>query len=147
MNMPVFFDSSALVAAYLKQHKFYSRARPWLQKAEQGVIEMAVCTHSLAEVFNTLTQPRYKAYLSDEFVRDSIIGHIEQKATLLSLSATDYLHTVDRLVDQKLRFKGIIYDGILAQAALNTGAERLLTFNPDDFTRFGGEIARIVHVP
>jgi predicted nucleic acid-binding protein len=42
---------------------------------------------------------------------------------------------------------GGIFDALIAQAALKSSADRLLTLNPKHFTRLDTAIADLVHVP
>ncbi|MEG4026474.1 hypothetical protein [Microcoleus sp. S13C4] len=42
---------------------------------------------------------------------------------------------------------GGIYDRLMAQAALKVGVDVLLTLNPNDFTRLGDDVRRLVQVP
>jgi predicted nucleic acid-binding protein len=42
---------------------------------------------------------------------------------------------------------GIIYDALIAQVALKSEVEILLTLNAKDFLRLGEEIAQLIQVP
>ncbi len=42
---------------------------------------------------------------------------------------------------------GGIFDALIAQAALKTEADRILTLNPNHFMRLSSEIAQLVEVP
>ena len=42
---------------------------------------------------------------------------------------------------------GTVYDALIAKAAQKSKVERLLTFNPDDFTRVWPDAEAILFVP
>lgn len=62
------------------------------------------------------------------------------------ITAEDYQATVSKMVSSSLPGGGI-YDGLIAQAALKAGVDVLLTLNPNDFTRLGDDVRRLVQVP
>lgn len=62
------------------------------------------------------------------------------------LTAEDYQATISRMVSLNLP-GGTIYDGLIACAAIKAGVDVLLTLNPNDFTRMGEDVARLVQVP
>ena len=42
---------------------------------------------------------------------------------------------------------GVIFDAVIAQAALKVEVDQLITFNPKDFRRLGEDVAVLVKVP
>lgn len=64
----------------------------------------------------------------------------------VALTVEDYEATVAKMVSLNLPGGGI-FDALIAQAALKAGVDVLLTLNPNDFTRLGDHIARLVQVP
>jgi predicted nucleic acid-binding protein len=69
-----------------------------------------------------------------------------EPATIVMLSAEDYRLTLQRMAELGVS-GGAIYDALIARAAHNAKAERLLTFNPDDFKRVWPEGAARVSAP
>jgi len=42
---------------------------------------------------------------------------------------------------------GGVFDGLIAQAALKADVDVLLSLNPNDLTRLGEDVARLVQMP
>ena len=136
----VLFDTSVLVAAIVEAHPAHERALPWLAQARSGTIEPFVAAHSTAETFAVLStmplSPRIGPGLARQLVRENVLS----VAKVVSLSARDYGAVIDELGDLDLA-GGVVYDALIARAAMKAKADRLLTLNPKDFRRVwpGGE--------
>ena len=72
--------------------------------------------------------------------------NIERKAKIVALTVSDYRGVVHELARLGLS-GGVVCDAIVAGSAAKAGVERLLTLNPDHFTRVWLEGADIVSVP
>ncbi len=132
--MKVLFDTSVLVAALVKPHPRHARALPWLKRAITGEIELVVGTHTLAELYSTLTSLPVKPRISPHAARRLIEENVEAIATIVVLSVEDYADTLTRSSNMGLA-GGVIYDALIARVGEVAKVERLLTFNVRDFRR------------
>ena len=144
--MKILFDTSVLVAAVVQPHPMHSRALPWLKRAKAGEYDFVVATHTLAELYAVLTTLPVKPRISSSTAWRLIQENIEGSAKIVSLSPSDYRHTIKRMADFGLN-GGIIYDAIIAKVAQKAGIERLMTFNADDFRRVWPEGEAVIYVP
>jgi len=91
-------------------------------------------THSLAEIYATLTAlPLARRILPDAALR-LIEANFSTRLTILALDASDYTHALRRVSTLGLA-SGIIYDALHLRAAENSGCERLYTYNLAHFNR------------
>ncbi len=139
--MKILFDTSVLVAALVDPHPQHHRAFPWLKKARKDEFELIVSAHSVAELYAVLStlpvSPRITPGMAWRLIHESV----EPYASIVSLSSSDYLTTIRRMSDLALS-GGAVYDAVIAKAAQKSGADRILTFNVNDFKRVwpeGGE--------
>ena len=110
-----------------------------------GEIEVFVSTHTIAELYSVLTRIPRKPRINPELAQQLIVENLSSFNKVV-LSAEDYQATVSKMVSLNLPGGGI-YDGLIAQAALKAGVDVLLTLNPNDFTRLGDDVRRLVQVP
>lgn len=143
--MKVLFDTSVIVAASLPQHPSHVPCFAQLQAAKTGQIEGYLSTHSLAEIYSVLTRMPSKPRMSPQDVR-LLIEHQLQYLKAISLEHTDYQVAIAQMSDLNLPGGGI-FDALIAQAALKSDVDRLLTLNPKHFTRLSGAISLLVFVP
>jgi predicted nucleic acid-binding protein len=143
--MNVLFDTSVLVAALIEEHPSHSQSLSWLQRVRSLEIEAFVSTHTIAELYSVLTriprQPRINPGLAQRLIVENLSDFHQ-----VVLTAEDYQATVSRMVSLNLPGGGI-YDGLIAQTALKADVDVLLTLNPNDFTRLGDDVRRLVQVP
>ena len=139
------FDTSVLVSAFLVNHPKHQSCIPWLHQVKTRQIQGTIATHTLAETYAVLTRlpisPRISPALAQQLIRENL-----KEFEVVSLLAEDYQKVIDQLVALNLT-GGAIYDALIAQAAMKASVNRLLTLNPDHFTRLGNEIAQIILVP
>jgi predicted nucleic acid-binding protein len=57
---------------------------------------------------------------------------------MVNLTTRDYHHVLEDMTREHLT-GGLIYDGLIYQAAIKSGADKLLTLNKKDFEHFNGE--------
>lgn len=143
--MKILFDTSILVAALLEDHPRYLDSLPWLQRAIAEEIQGVVSTHTLAELYAILTRlprtPRISPTVAQRLINENL-----QRFEKVFLGAEDYEATITRMVGLNLPGGGI-YDALIAQAALKSNVDKLLTLNPNDFVRLGEDIASLVQTP
>ncbi len=63
----------------------------------------------------------------------------------MSLSASDYIVLIKRMANLGLS-GGVMYDALITRAAEKSGADKVLTFNLDDFKRVWPEGAARITV-
>lgn len=144
--MRVFFDTSVLVAALVREHPRHERAFARLRRSRSGTDTMVTSGHNLAELFAVLTtlpvSPRITPGAAARLITESVETHAE----IVTLVAADYRETVRRLGDLGLS-GGIVYDALACRAAVQANADILLTFNAKDFRRAWPEIEARVEEP
>lgn len=144
--MKILFDTSVLIAASVETHPMHDRAFPWLRKAKAREFTYLVSAHSLAEMYVVLTRlpvvPRISPTLGLQLVRENVM----KEAKVVPLSAADYTAV---LTDMEARNQtgGAIYDALIVQSAKKMAADRLLTFNPQDFLRVWPEGKQAIRSP
>jgi predicted nucleic acid-binding protein len=142
--MRLLFDTSTLIAALLEDHPQHRFALSWLEKTYTTQAIGLISTHSLAELYSVLSryprQPKLQARDVQALLKN--LTSLEK----IMLEPQDYESAIDRLVTLQLT-GGIIFDCLIAQAALKGGADNLITLNPKDFLRLGPDVAALVIAP
>ena len=132
--MDIFFDTTVLVAASEQSHPHYAQARPALLRVAAGQDKGFVGLHSIAEVFAALTrlpvQPRIHPVEAARIVIENILPHVE----VVSLGKEDYLETLNTMASGGW-IGAKIYDALLLRCAARCAAERIYTFNLEDFKK------------
>jgi predicted nucleic acid-binding protein len=144
--MKALLDTSVLVAALVESHPMHARAHPWLDRAIGGEFDWAVAAHSLAELYHVLTAYPVRPRIPPEIARQLIQENIAKKATVVALTATDYMVVVQRMAAMNLA-GGVIYDALILRAAERAGVDRVVTFNVDDFRRLWPDGAAKILAP
>lgn len=132
--MKVAFDTSLLVAALIQPHPLHCRAFNWLRRAILKEFDMIIASHTIAELYAVLTTLPVSPRISPEIAWRLIHESVEPVATVVALSASDYLMVIKDAKEYGLS-GGIIYDAIILRSALKVKVEKLLTFNPSDYKR------------
>jgi predicted nucleic acid-binding protein len=132
--MRVLVDTSVLVPALIATHSAHSVAAPWLDRATDGTYELIVSGHNLAETYAVLTRMKVRPPLKPKTVLGLIEENICAVAGVVTLSADDYRSVLQNVASAGLA-GGVIYDALIAQAAIVAGADHILTLNGRDFSR------------
>jgi predicted nucleic acid-binding protein len=132
--MNILYDSSSLLALYVENHphndqvvQTYSR-----QKATDNSFYMSI--HSIAELYSNLTRGKQYFDYSAEKADQLINKIVDTFFSVVSLNEEDYLAAFSELKEKDLT-NGIVYDGIISQAAHKIEADILVTINEKDFKR------------
>jgi predicted nucleic acid-binding protein len=128
------FDTSVLVAAMVETHSSHVLALTAVQAVIGGDETGIVSTHSLAELYSTLTRMPLRPRIDGPTAWRMIERTVTQHFDLVSLDAADYAEVLKRLSTEGL-VGGIVYDAVIARAAEKADAERIWTLNAADFTR------------
>jgi predicted nucleic acid-binding protein len=144
--MKVLLDTSVLVAALVEPHPEHLRALPWLTKGKSRATELVISSHSIAELYAVLStlpvSPRISSGLAWRLIHESI----EPRVSIVPLSTSDYFATVKHMSDMGLS-GGAVYDALIAKAVQKSGADRIVTFNVNDFKRVWPEGADRIVAP
>lgn len=139
----IFFDTSALIPAYIDGHV---HSRP-SQAAFDAVppASRACSQHSLAEIFNTLTRPSF-AYRATPSQAGDFLSFLRGHAKIVELTTKDYFAVFDALV--RLNLSGaLIYDALLLQCARKVNAETIYTWNVRHFQQLAPDLATRIRTP
>ncbi len=145
MPVKVLFDTSVLVAGSLIQHPSHAPCFTQLQAAHAGQFQGYVSTHSLAETYSVLTRLPIQPRVSPDYAERVILNLLEYLEPI-SLNSEDYRIAIAQMVALNIPGGGI-FDALIAQAACKADIDRILTLNPNHFTRLDATIAQITQVP
>jgi predicted nucleic acid-binding protein len=139
----IFLDTSVLISVAQVSHARHAPSRElWDQCARQPV---AVSTHTIAEVFNTLTAMPPPLRLAP---RDAVLA-VEtflQRLTPVDLSAEEYMETLRRTA--KLGHSGgMLYDALHLACARKIQAEQIYTWNVKHFQIVAPDLAERIVTP
>ena len=143
--MKVLYDTSVLIPAFISGHEHHSLSFPQVNLAKRDDTQGYLSNHSLAEFYATTTRIPKPLRLSSAEAQATILRFLKYLIPV-ELSAVDYRKAIARTIKQGLS-GGVMYDAVIAQAALKAKVDRLITLNPKDFGRLGDEVAEIVYVP
>ena len=144
--MKVLLDTSVLVAALIETHPRHSRAFTWLHKAQQREINLIISSHTLAELYAILTSLPLSPRIAPPAARRLINDSVTPWAKVIPLSASDYQATIKDLAESGIT-GGAIYDALIARAAMQGGAEKLVTLNAEDVKRVAPKMAGAIEEP
>lgn len=135
MIKTICFDTSVLVAALIQKHSFHEVCASWLQDVHQEQIKGVISSHTLAELYSTLTTLPIRPRISPQTTKQLLEHNIYPVFDFISL---DGRHYKELIVDTANQFQtgGLIYDGIIGLSAKQADADILLTLNRQDFRRF-----------
>ncbi|HLF66243.1 MAG TPA: PIN domain-containing protein [Gammaproteobacteria bacterium] len=132
--MKILFDTSVLIAGLVQSHPKHDRALPWLVRAVEKKDECYLCVHTLMETYAVLTSLPVSPRISPSVALNLIESNFKKHFQIITLTTQDHWKLLTHLVAQGL-MGGVSYDGLLCQAALKAGVDKILTFNQKDFKR------------
>lgn len=139
----IFLDTSVLIAIAHVSHERHQLSRElWKQCARHTA---AVSTHTIAELYNTLTAMPPAMRLGP---RDAVLA-VEtflQRLTPVTLTAEEYMETIRRMANLG-RSGGIIYDALHLSCARKIDAERIYTWNVKHFQMAAPDLAERIVTP
>lgn len=136
--MKVALDTSVVVAGLVRTHPHFSRAFPWLEGMDRGVVEICWATHAYAECWSVLTRLPLAQRLDAAVVQRILDGLADIQAPA-PMSFEDYRAAATRCASAGLR-SGAIFDALHLVVAERLHADALLTFNLADFTRLAPQL-------
>lgn len=129
----VALDTSVIVAGVLPQHPRHGPCAEWLRRGERGEITLTMATHGIAETFATLTSRTPNLSVPPRQAL-ALIRHLLGFVEPVDVPSAKYMELIAHSAKAGLS-SGVIYDAIHHAAAVQAGAERLLTLNFRDFYR------------
>jgi predicted nucleic acid-binding protein len=141
----VLFDTSVLVAAFVRVHPKHASCSEWWQKVTREEINGVICTRTLGELYSVLTRlpirPQISPTLAQQLIQENL-----KAFDVISLTSEDYQIAIAQMVELNLTGGGI-YDALIARVADKIEIDCILTLNPKHFTRLSETITRRVIVP
>ncbi len=139
----IFLDTSVLIATAQVSHVRHKPSRDlWNQCARHST---AVSSHTIAEVFNTLTSMPPALRLAP---RDAVLAMetFLQRLTPVTLSAEEYMETLRRTANLG-HSGGMIYDALHLACARKVQAEQIYTWNVKHFQMVAPDLAERIMTP
>jgi len=139
----IFLDTSVLIATAQVGHPRHTPSRElWNLCARE---EAAVSTHTLAEIFSTLSAMPPGLRLAP---RDAVVA-VEtflQRLTAVTLSADEYVETLRRTANLG-HSGGMIYDALHLACARKVDAQCIYTWNEKHFRLVAPDLADRIMTP
>jgi len=139
----IFLDTSVLIATAQVSHRHHWPSRDLWDRCT--VSAAAISTHTIAEVYNTLSAMPAPLRLSP---RNAVLA-VEtflQRLTAVSLSTDDYLETLRRTANLG-HSGGMVYDALHLACARKIGAEQIYTWNVRHFQMVAPDLAERIVTP
>lgn len=144
--MKVFFDTSVLIAAFIRAHPKHENSLLWLQKVRKKAISGVISVHSLLELYSILTtlplSPKIYPSLAADLIKENILTDFE----IIKYSSADYIRLLDKLSEGNI-IGGASYDGLILYAARKIKIDKILTLNVNDFIRVAPQLVRLISEP
>ncbi len=141
--MKAFFDTSVLVPLFVAGHPHHELSFRAVSSFRTG--EASCSAHGLAELYSTLTRLPGTARRSPQeamLLIDSLVAELK----VFTLTADEYYRCLAS--NSKLGIAGSsIYDAVLGQAALKSGARHIYTWNLRHYSLLGPEITKRLRTP
>lgn len=135
--MNVLFDSSTMVAFLVKDHDDHSKVYNLYKEYVSREADLFISTHSIAEIFRTLTWGvRYLNYTSEE-AHQVINYSVWPNFDTVNSTKTDYRYVLEFMKNEGLTGP-IIYDALIAHSSEKARVRELVTLNIKDFKRVWG---------
>jgi predicted nucleic acid-binding protein len=139
----IFLDTSVLIATAQVSHQHHPPSRDLWDRCSASAA--AISTHTIAELYNTLTAMPTALRLSP---RNAVLA-VEtflQRLTTVALSADDYLEALRRTATLG-HSGGMIYDALHLACARKIGAEQIFTWNMHHFRVVAPDLADRIVTP
>lgn len=144
--MTVFCDTSVLVAACLRSHPHYGRARPVLEAVAGGQERGVISAHSLAEAFSALTSVPLVPRILPAQAREIVSTNIQRHFKTIAITPEMYDRAIEVCAARGLG-GGKVYDALLIECAREAHADRIFTFNLGDFRKLAPDLAERIVAP
>jgi predicted nucleic acid-binding protein len=139
-------DTSVLVSGLVEAHSRHAASFPWLQKIRHDDVQGLIAAHSIAETYAVLltipVSPRIAPSAAWTLVEHTILPFVHA----VELSARETGMVVQRMSRQGIA-GGVVYDALIAEAAVKAGAECIVTLNISDFRRVTQGMPLLIREP
>ncbi len=130
----IFFDTSVLIPALIANHPRHAEAARRLERVHAGAIQLVISTHTIAELYATLSalpvSPRISSGEAVQLIRENVLS----RAEIVALDESDYEQVISLAAEMDVS-GGAVYDALHVHAARKAVADRLWTMNERDFVR------------
>ena len=144
--MKFFCDTSVLVAGCIRQHPHFNRARPLLEAASTGKDAYYISAHSAAEIWSVLTRIPILPRINPAEARLILETNVMKCFTMVTATPDMYAKAVNSCVEYGMQ-GGAVYDALLLECARLSGADRIYTFNLQDFRRLAPDLDAYLCAP
>jgi predicted nucleic acid-binding protein len=137
------FDTSVLVPVFMDEHVHHEASLKAFLTADK---KHDCCgTHSLAEVYSTLTRlpPSHRASGDQAML---FLEDMARRLTFIALDAEEYWTAIADAAKSGV-LGGLTYDALLARCALKAKVETIYTWNVGHFQQLGSHVARLIRTP
>jgi predicted nucleic acid-binding protein len=143
VTVKYFFDTSALVPAFLDDHLHHEASLAALKKAKKA--QACCAAPTLAEVYSTLTRmPNpYRARAEEALL---FLTSLRERFAFIALTSSEYWSAITKAAESGIA-GGRIYDALLGACAIKANAEIIYTWDPAGFAQLGDDIAGRVRTP
>jgi len=139
----IFLDTSVLIAVAQVSHERHKASLDlWSQCTST---QTAISTHTIAEVYNTLTAMPPALRLSPGNAVVALETFL-QRLTPITLSAEEYTESIRRAANLGLS-GGIVYDALHLACARKIAAEQIYTWNVRHFRMAAPDLAERIVTP
>jgi predicted nucleic acid-binding protein len=142
----IFFDTSILVAALLESHPHFEKSNHWLEKIVSKKEKGCISSHTLAELYSSLTTipvvPRLRPDQVIRLLEESILNHF----SVYEFKKEDYLIVLKEASLYSIK-GGTIYDALNIHAAKRMKANTILTWNLKHFISIWPEGKKVIKTP
>jgi predicted nucleic acid-binding protein len=132
--MKVLYDTSVLVAAFIKTHPLHEKSFSWFKKAYSSEFQSYVSSHTLLEIYAVLTSLPLEKKLESYIAISIIKKNIYPVFTIINYSERDYKNLLLCLSELKIK-GGSSYDGLIVFAAYKEKINNIITLNKKDFEK------------
>ncbi len=132
--MNLYFDSSVLVAAAIRDHPHNPPALDVLNRLVDGGHRGFVSAHGLTEVYSVLTRAPFKPPVYPSEALRIIENQILQYLELVSLDPQEYIGVLRRTAEAGW-IGGRIHDVVHLECARKAACDRVYTFKLSDFRK------------
>lgn len=142
----IFFDTSVIVAGLIEAHPHYEKSNPWLGKIVSGKDKGGISSHTLAELYSSLTSipvvPRLRPDQALHLIEESILKHFK----IYEFKKEDYINVLKNSSLHSIK-GGMVYDALHILAAQKMKANIVLTLNLKHFLSIWSEGKKILRSP
>ncbi|MEO1395947.1 MAG: PIN domain-containing protein [Cyanobacteria bacterium J06634_5] len=121
--MKILYDTSVLVPAVVTTHPNHALSLPQLENALRKDVLGFLSAHTLAELYSVATRlpvPHRVSPSNAQTIIKNLLGYLR----VVALSAEDYQSVIAKMTALQLP-GGVIFDALIAQAALNAKVDYL----------------------